>query len=44
MIAREKNLLPESIGHLNPRPAVKPVPLKALAEHQDMANSQLLPR
>jgi thioredoxin reductase/bacterioferritin-associated ferredoxin len=43
MIAREKNLPHGSIGHLNPRPPVKPVPLKALAEHQGMANCQPLP-
>jgi thioredoxin reductase/bacterioferritin-associated ferredoxin len=43
MIAREKDLLPESVSHLNPRPPVKPIPLKALAEHQEMADSQVLP-
>jgi thioredoxin reductase/bacterioferritin-associated ferredoxin len=43
MIAREKNLPPEGQGHLNPRPPVRPVPLKALAEHQDMPAPNLLP-
>jgi thioredoxin reductase len=43
MIARAKNLLPESMGHLNPRPPVKPVPLNALVGHQDMANPRLFP-
>jgi thioredoxin reductase/bacterioferritin-associated ferredoxin len=43
IIAREKKLLPERIGPLNPRPPVKPVPLKALAEHRDMPSPQRWP-
>jgi thioredoxin reductase/bacterioferritin-associated ferredoxin len=36
MIARERKVPPDSMGHLNPRPPVKPVPIAALAEHQDL--------
>lgn len=34
IIARQKGVAPADLGYLNPRPPVKPVPLPALAAHQ----------
>jgi len=36
MIARERGLSPDNIGHLNPRPPVRPIPLGVLAGHREL--------
>jgi len=36
IIAREKGLSPDRIGHLNPRPPVRPIPLGVLAGHREL--------
>ncbi len=35
IMAREKGLSPDSIGYLNPRPPVRPIPLGVLAGHRE---------
>ena len=36
IIARERGLSPDRIGHLNPRPPVRPIPLGVLAGHREL--------
>jgi len=39
IIAREKGVLPGSVGFLNPRPPVRPIPLGALVGHRELEAS-----
>ena len=39
IIAREKGLSPDRIGHLNPRPPVRPIPLGVLAGHRELGSA-----
>jgi hypothetical protein len=36
IISREKRFSPDSVGYLNPRPPVRPIPLGVLAGHREL--------